>query len=562
MSSEDLRIGVFICHCGTNIAGAVDVPKVVEFASKIPGVVHAENNLYTCSSDGIAKIQDAIKEHRLNRVVVASCTPRTHEPLFMNTCEEAGLNKYLFQMANIREHCSWVHSHEPEEATEKANEIVAMAVAKARYLEPQTEAEIEIQPSTLVIGGGVAGMTVAVSVAQQGFDVHLVEKDKELGGMLKKLNKLFPGDRDAQDVLQEMKKTVESIDRINVLTSTTVKDVSGFIGNFDVRLMGNGEEEKELKVGTIVVATGADYFEPVGMYGYGEHSNIVTQLQLEDKLRSGTLGTPQRVVMIQCVGAREAEGRSYCSRICCTEALKNALLIKEQSPPTDVYFLYRDVQTYGVEYENYQWMARERGVRFVRYLQDKPPSVEFRPGERTRVKVYHALLGEDIELDADLVVLSTPLIPAQGSKDLSQLLKVPLDAHGFFLEAHVKLRPVDFATDGIFVCGTAHSPKDVAESVSQAYAAASRASIPMFKGKVKTPAITAAVDKELCVGCRLCEDLCRFGAHVIEDGKSRVIEALCKGCGVCAAGCPQHAITMKHFQDKQIMAEIVAAFAR
>jgi len=562
MSSEDLRIGVFICHCGSNIAGSVDVPQVVESASKIPGVVHAERNLYTCSSEGIASIQEAIKEHRLNRVVVASCTPRTHEPLFMKTCEEAGLNKYLFEMANIREHCSWVHSHEPKKATEKAKEIVAMAVAKARYLKPQTEAEIEIEPSSLVIGGGVAGMTAAVSLAQQGFEVHLVEREAELGGMLTKLNKVFPGDRDAQEVLEEMKKTVASIDRINVLTSTTVKEVNGFIGNFDVRLLEDGGKERELKVGTIVAATGADYFEPVSMYGYGEHSNVITQLQLEAELRSGKLGTPHSVVMIQCVGAREAEGRTYCSRICCTEALKNAMLVMERSPATEVYILYRDVQTYGEEYENYQWMARGKGVRFVRYLQDRPPDVEFKPGGRASVKVYHALLGEEIEVDADLVVLSTPLIPAQGAKDLSQILKVPLDAHGFFLEAHVKLRPVDFATDGIYVCGTAHSPKDVAESVSQAYAAASRASIPMFKGKVKTPAITAVVDQDLCVGCRLCEDLCMFGAHAFEDGKSRVIEALCKGCGVCAAACPQHAIAMKHFQDRQIMAQIEAALAR
>ncbi len=298
------------------------------------------------------------------------------------------------------------------------------------------------------------------------------------------------------------------------------------------------------------------------MYGYGEHSNVITQLQLEDELRSGTLGTPQTVAMIQCVGGREDEGRTYCSRICCTEALKNAMLIMQRSPTTEIYFLYRDVQTYGEEYEKYQWMAREKGVRFVRYSQGRPPRVEPRLEGRASVKVYHTLLGEEIELEADLVVLSTPLIPAQGAKELSQTLKVPLDAHGFFMEAHVKLRPVDFATDGIYLCGTAHSPKDVAETVSQAYAAASRASIPMFNGRVMTQAITAVVDQELCVGCRLCEDLCTFKAHMIEDGKSRVIEALCKGCGVCAAGCPQRAISMKHFQDKQIMAEITAAFAR
>ncbi|RLI31281.1 CoB--CoM heterodisulfide reductase iron-sulfur subunit A family protein [Candidatus Bathyarchaeota archaeon] len=558
MTEEELRIGVFICHCGINIGGVVRVPEVVEYAKTLPGVVYAADNLYTCSAAGLDAIKKAIKEHRLNRVVVASCTPRTHEPLFRKTCEEAGLNKYLFEMANIREHCSWVHMDDPDRATEKAKDIVRMAVAKARLLEPLDDIEIEVRPEALVIGAGPAGMTAALSLANQGFHVYLVEKEPEVGGMLRKLNRLYPTDRKADELLQQLSNAVYQNSNIEVFTSTKIVDVSGFIGNFEVLVRKDGEERK-LEVGTIIVATGAEPLKPTGLYGYGELEGVITQIELEERLKEGRLGTPKAVVMIQCVGSRIPE-RPYCSRICCATAIKNAILIKQASPQTQVYILYRDLQAYGKEYEEYYRRAQELGVRFISYTLEKPPEVSRGDGG-LKVKVYHAVLGRELTLPADLVVLSTPLIPPETNEELSKLLKVPLDRNGFFLEAHVKLRPVDFATDGIYVCGTAHSPKDVPDSIAQAYAAASRASIPMANRRVVAEGIVAEVNKDRCIGCALCVDLCPFKASRIgEDGKAEVIKVLCKGCGVCAASCPQRAITMKNFTDSQILAQVEAAF--
>ena len=557
--SEEPRIGVFICHCGINIGGVVRVPEVVEYAKTLPNVVYATDHLYMCSAGGLQTIKDAIRKHQLNRVVVASCTPRTHEPLFREACEEAGLNKYLFEMANIREHCSWVHMHEPDRATEKAKEIVRMAVAKARLLEPLEDVVVEVKPSALVIGAGPAGMTAALSLANQGFHVYLVERDAEVGGMLRRLSKLYPTNRPASELLERLSKSVMEHKNITLYTSTTVEEVSGFIGNFQVTAKRNGEELK-LEVGTIIVATGASVYEPVGLYGYGVYDGVVTQLQLEEMLRDGRIGKPNSVVMIQCVGARTPE-RPYCSRICCATAIKNAVAIKEDvNPAAKVYVLYRDLQAYGREYEELFRRAQELGVTFINYLEDRPPEVQANPAGGLMVKVYHATLGREFTLPADLVVLSTPLIQHEDAKELSQILKVPLGPDGFFLEAHVKLRPVDFSTDGIYVCGTAHGPKNVAESIAQAHAAAARASIPMASGKVRVEGIVAVVDRGKCVGCGLCVELCRFGAHVMEGGKSKVIEALCKGCGVCAAACPQRAITMRHFTDQQILAAVEAAF--
>lgn len=557
-----LRLGVFVCHCGINIGGVVNVPKIVEYARTLPDVVHAEENLYTCSSDGINQIKEGIKNYDLNRVVVAACTPRTHEPLFRGACEEAGLNKYLFEMANIREHCSWAHMHEPDRATEKAKDIVKMAVAKARLLQPQEEPEIDVTPSALVIGGGVSGMTAALSLANQGFEVHLVEKKPELGGMLKDLYKLYPTMQDASEALKRLIDTVKSNKTVNVLTSTVVKQIKGFIGNFDVTLQRNSGIEN-LKVGTIIVASGATIFEPIGMYGYRENDKVITQLQLEKLLKDGGLGRPEEIVMIQCVGAREEKGRTYCSRICCMTALKNAMIIKELYPDTDVYILFRDLQTYGERYEHYLRMAQDKGVKFIKYLLEKPPHVAFGQDGKLTVNVYHALLAEQVKIESDLVVLSTPLVQHEGAKELSQMLKVPLGPDGFFFEAHVKLRPVDFATDGIFVCGTAHYPKDTAESISQALGAASRAAIPMALRRLRTEAITAVVDEDLCSGCATCVKLCPYGAvQKDEKGIARVKDVVCKGCGVCAASCPERAIKMLHFADEQIIAQVLAALGK
>jgi len=562
---EEPKVGVFICHCGINIGGVVNVPQVTKYVKTLPNVSYAEDNMYTCSAEGIDKIKAAIKAHNLNRVVVASCTPRTHEPLFRGACADAGVNPYLFVLANIREHCSWVHMREPQKATEKAKDIIRMAVARASFLTPQQESEMPVDPTALIIGGGISGITSALCLANQGFKVYLVEKEPELGGMLRKIYKLYPTDEEASKVLEASISAVMNHKSINVLTATDIKNVDGYIGNFDVTTVRNSEEEK-FKVGTIIIATGAVEFKPIGMYGYEEYDRVLTQVDLENVLRSGKPAMdkffkPQRVAMIQCVGSREDKPpRAYCSRVCCMVAVKNAGIIREWYPDSEVYIIYQDMQAYGKDYEEHHRKAREEGIKFINYTKNNPPEVTPLPDGRLHVSVYHALLGEKRELDCDLVVLSTPLVPCESSKELSKMLKVPLGQDEFFLEAHVKLRPVDFATDGIFVCGTAHGPKDIGESLSQAYAVSSRAAGPMANRKVRTEAITAVVDRDLCVGCRMCERLCPFGAHRIEDGKSVVIEALCKGCGVCAAACLRRAITMRHFTDDQIMAEVRTAF--
>ena len=571
---EKPRIGVFICHCGINIGGVVDVPKVVKYAKTLPGVVYAESNLYTCSSEGTRKIAETIKKHGLNRVVVASCTPRTHEPLFRETCEEAGLNKYLFEMANIREHCSWVHMQEPKTATQKAKDIVRMAVAKARLLKPQEETEVKVTPTSLVIGAGISGIEAALCLAHQGFKVYLVEKESTVGGMLRKLYKLYPTGDAASVFLDSAIRAVKANKNIDLYTSTIIKDVKGYIGNFEVAALKNAKEEIVFNVGTIIVATGAEEFKPTGMYSYDEHRNVITQLELERLLNDGFPEKVNRIVMIQCVGAMEEKGvREYCSRICCATALKNALIIKESNPKADVFILYRHLQAYGREYENYYQRAQEQNIRFLNYLPEKPPTVSVEPDGSLKVNVYNTLIGKEAPIDCDMVVLSTPLIQHEAGKSLSPILKVPLGADEFFLEAHVKLRPVDFATDGIYVCGTAHSPKAVDESIIQAHAAASSAAIPMARGGVRSEAITAGVNEDLCRGCGKCKEVCEYNAITLEEKileaapffsapilVAKVNDVVCKGCGSCAIACPTGAIAMKHFTDKQILAEIEAAY--
>ncbi len=560
-TKSEVRIGVFICRCGFNIGGVVDISKVTQYAKTLPHVVYAEENIYTCSSAGLDSIKKQIENLKLNRVIVASCTPATHQPLFQKTCEEAGLNKYLFEMANIREHCSWVHMHLPEEATEKAEDLIRMAVAKATYLEPQIENELDIIPSALVIGGGIAGITAATSLARQDFQVYLVEKETELGGMLKQLYKLQPTERDAAKILHEAITAVKSNSNIRVYTSTFVSQVSGFIGNFKVDLQSNSSGQTEqIKVGTIIVATGAEVFKPVGFYGYKENQNVITQLELEQLLKSGKLKTPERVVMIQCVGSRERTGRTYCSRICCQVALSNAFQLKKLFPDINVSILFRDIQTYG-ENEHFYKEARKDLVSFIRYDSNRPPKVESKPDGSLLVTVYDTYLGAEIELESDLVVLSTPLIQHEDGRKLSSVLKVPLGADGFFFEAHPKLRPVEFASEGIYICGTAHGPKDVIESISQAYAAASKASIPMAAGKIKAGAVKATVNEEKCINCDACVVSCVFNAiEASPFGLPRIIEANCKGCGVCVSECPTGAMQLKQFKDDQISAAIEALF--
>jgi len=558
---SDARIGVFVCHCGRNIGGYVDVPQVTEYVKQLPNVVHAEHNLYTCSEEGISSIKKKIQEFNLNRVIVASCTPRTHEPLFRSACEEAGLNKYLFEFVNIRDQCSWVHMTLPKEATEKAKTLIRMGVAKARLLEPLEEIESKVIPSSLVIGGGIAGMGAALNLANQGFEVHLVEKEAELGGMLSGLHKLFTSNIEAKELIAPIVKQVKNHNRIKVYLSTKLKEVLGFIGNFNVTLDQSGKEHK-LNVGTIIVAIGAEEFKPVGQYGYGKMAGVLTQLELEERLKKGTVDA-KNIVIINCVGARVPE-RTYCSRFCCMTAIKNAVLLKEKNPAAKVWVLHRDLMTYGVEFEDYYRKAMEAGVRFIRYSLERPPEV-IGDGHVKGVKVYHQLRKKEMEFPCDTVVLTTPLIPRSDNEGLSKMLKVPLSQEGFFLEAHLKLRPVEFATDGIFICGSAKWPVEIAEAVSQAYGSAAKAAIPMRMGYVKPEAITSCVNADICGGCGICVAVCPYSATEIktENGKrvANAIAALCKGCGTCGAACPSGAISMNHFKDEQILSQIEALVA-
>jgi len=554
----DIRVGVFICHCGRNIGGYIDVPQLVEYAKQLPDVVHAEHNLYTCSEEGISSIKKGIKEFDLSRVVVASCTPRTHEPLFRAACEEAGLNKYLFEFVNIRDQCSWVHMELPKEAIEKAKDLVRAGVAKARLLEPLEEIEIKVLPSCLIIGGGVAGMSAALNLANQGFDVHLVEKEAKLGGTLLSIYKLFTTNKEASALVSPLIEKIKGHDKIKTYLGTKVKGIAGFIGNFGVTL-DLGDNEVKLDIGTIIVATGAEELKPTGQYGYGEMSGVLTQLELEKQIKDGMLDE-QDVVMINCVGARQPE-RMYCSRFCCLTAIKNATLIKENNPSARVWILHRDLMAYGTDFEDYYRKAEELGVRFIRYSLERPPEIAGN-GRVEAVKVYHQLRQKELELPADMVVLTTPLVPHVENEDISKMLKVPLTQDGFFLEAHLKLQPVEFATDGIFICGSARWPVEVSEAVFQAYATSSKAAIPMRRGYVKPEAITASVNEDICAGCATCVGMCPYSAIELKTEDDRrvasVITALCKGCGTCGTTCPSGAISMNHFKTEQILAQIEA----
>jgi heterodisulfide reductase subunit A len=656
MSKEEIRIGVYVCHCGLNIAGSVDCKEVAEFAATLPHVVLARDYRYTCSDQGQALIKNDIREYRLNRVVVASCSPRLHEPTFRKVCEEAGLNKYLFEMANIREQCSWVHLYDRKAATEKAKDLVKMAVAKAALLKPAREIEVPIIRKALIIGGGVAGIQAALDLADTGYKVYLVEREPSIGGMMARIDKTFPTMDCSICILAPKMSDVGHHPNIELLTNSEVVDVKGYIGNFRVKVSKKpryvkedcsacGEcskvcpmtapnefdaglalrhaiytpfaqaipstyiidmnlclnkdgvivcdkcvkacerqaidftmkpETVELEVGTIIVATGADVFDPSALpqYGYGKYLNVITSLEFERLINAGgpsggrlirpsDMKVPKRVAFIQCVGSRSNKtGRTYCSNVCCMNTIKNSLLIKEHWPETEIYVFYVDIRAYGKGFEDLYKRAKKEGVIFIRGLpaeiiEDKRTRNLWLIGENT-------LLKEPYKMDFDMVILSVGLEPRKDSEVIQRLLTLSRTQDGFFMEAHPKLRPVDAATGGIFFAGCAEAPKDIKDSVTQASAAAARAGILMAKGKVTVEAITPFLDVEKCKACGLCTRVCPYNAITLNKELKRIeiVEAACVGCGTCAAECPSDALTQNYFTDEQIIAQIDAVTER
>ena len=554
---KEARIGVFVCHCGSNIAGYLDCEALTRYAEKLPNVVFAKNNLYTCSESGIAEIQAAIKEHGLTRVVVSSCSPRTHMPLFKSACAEAGLNQYLFEMANIRDQCSWVHMQEKDAAQVKAMDLIRMAVAKAALLTPQEDIESSLVKKAMVLGGGIAGLSAASSLADMGIEVTLVEREAELGGLLKRLHRISPSYEHASIIIAGVIKEVKAKPKIKLHIETELTAVGGVVGNYEVTLEDKeGLETKEI-VGSIVVATGAVPFKPEGMYGY-DGKNVITQIELEEMFRDNKFYS-KNVVMIQCVGARNDE-RKYCSRICCLTAVKNSLFIKAHYPDAHINILYRDIQMYGAENEKRLWESRGKGVRYDIYDPAIPPVVK-----DGVVELYQPLTGMTIEIPYDLVVLSTPLVAPADSQTIANLMRIPVDQNNFFMEAHAKLRPLDFATDGIFLAGTARYPATVPESQGQGLGAAARVNTILSKDKLTFSALVSYVT-DRCDGCGLCLDVCPYYAIKLEeyekDGrvakKVKTDSILCKGCGVCAATCPKGGVRVYGFDKEQIMAQVDA----
>ncbi|MEE8402188.1 MAG: CoB--CoM heterodisulfide reductase iron-sulfur subunit A family protein [Candidatus Hydrothermarchaeaceae archaeon] len=645
---EEPRVGVYVCHCGINIAGVIDVEEVAKYAKKLGGVVVAKDDKYMCSDPGQELIKKDILEHKLNRVVVAACSPRMHEPTFRTACQEAGLNPYLSEMANIREHGSWVHMNEPEKATWKAKELVRMAVAKARLLEPLKNPKVSVIKKALVIGGGIAGIQASLDLADQGFKVYLVEKTPSIGGTMAQLDKTFPTMDCSACILTPKMVDVSRHPNIELLTYAEVKEVDGYVGNFRVKVEMKPKFVKEdactgcgicadacpvevpnefdlglgtrkaiyvpfpqavplvytiddencvgcgmcdnicdpdaiefdqksktvtLDVGTIIVATGFKIFDAARKeeYGYGVYDNVITGLEFERLINaSGPTGgkllrpsdgkEPKSIGFIQCVGSRdETVGNPYCSRVCCMYAIKNARIYKEKHPDAEIYIFYIDIRAFGKGYEEFYKSAQEDyGVKFIR---GRPGKIEeYSETKNLSANVEDTLLGKNLDIELDLVVLSVGLEPPSDAEELQKLLRINRGADGFFMEAHPKLRPVDTLTDGLFLAGTVQGPKDIPDTVVQGSAAASRAAIPMAAGEVEVEPIVASVDTDTCIGCRICERACDFGAIEVVDRKAKVNEVLCKGCGGCAGACPTGSMQIRHFTDNQIMAMIDAAF--
>ncbi len=563
VSGEKPRVGVFVCHCGANIGRIVDVPSTVEYCLTLPNVVYAQEQLFACATNSAQEITDMVKEQGLNRVVIAACSPRTLESLFRDTLREAGINQYYLEMANIREHNSWVHSKEPEAATEKAKDIIRMSVARASLLDPLKEIDLPVNKNALVLGGGIAGMTCALSIANQGHGVYLVEKENELGGTARRIHYTLDG-LDVQAYVNDLVRKVYKHPLIHVHTDAVISKAEGYVGNFETTVKSERGTAR-IKHGATVIAIGAAEYKPTE-YMYGQDERVLTQLELEGRIASGEQGIvkARSLVMIQCVGCRQ-EDRDYCARVCCSNAVKNALKLREVNPETDIYILFRDMRTYGM-LEDYYREASEKDVRFVRYGADEKPLVEAAEEEGRpvlRVTTPDPVLGQRLALDADYVVLSAAVIPHDENKEISHLFKVTLGPDGFFKEAHVKLRPVEFATEGVYLCGIAHFPKHIPEAVNQANGAAGRALTLLSHDSVTVSGAVCEVDHEKCVACGACIGACTYNAidfHETPRGKKAVVNpVICKGDGLCNVKCPTGAIRLKHFTDEEVLSQIDAA---
>ncbi len=563
VSQEEPKIGVFVCHCGANIGSVVNVPSAVDYALTLPNVVYATEQLFSCATNSAREITDLAQEKGLNRVVIAACSPRTLEPLFRDTLREAGLNQYYCEMANIREHCSWVHAKEKEEATRKANDIIRMSVARARHLEPLQEFDLPVNNAALVVGGGIAGMTCALSIAEQGHEVHLVEKDRDLGGMARSIHTTLEG-MDVQAFLRETIRKVYQHPLIHVYLEATITDVSGYVGNF-ITTIKSERGAAAIKHGASVIAIGADVYKPKE-YLYGEDDRVMTHLELEGRLaaKDEKIAKAESLVMIQCVGCRN-EDRNYCSRVCCSHAVKNALKLREINPQMHIYVLYRDMRTYGFR-EDFYREASNQHIKFIRFEPDDKPLVEAAEEEGRpviRVTVTDAILGQKLAIPADVLSLAAAVIPSATTEQIAGLFKVTLSPDDFFKEAHVKLKPVEFAADGVYLCGTAHYPKHIPETINQAYGSAGRVLTLLSHDTVTASGSVAQVREDDCVSCGACITACTYDAiEFIDTPKGRkawVNPVLCKGDGVCNAKCPTHAIVLKHFTDKVLCGQIDAA---
>jgi len=552
------RVGVFVCHCGSNIAGVIGVESVAEYAKQLPGVAFATDTMYTCSSDSLSLIRDAIEEHDLNRVVVASCTPRTHEPIFQDTLREAGLNPFLFEMANIRDQASWVHAKEPEKATQKAKELVQMSVARARMLEPLYKVDVPLTHSAVVIGGGVAGMTSALALGDMGHEVHLIERGEKLGGYVLNLGPTTKGN-DPTALINELEQRLVDNPNVKIHLEAELADFHGFIGNFSSVIGEKDGKRTAVDHGVVIVATGGKEDRP-DLYGLGSSQKVVTGMDLERMLKEEdpALKDVKSAGFILCAGSLD-ESHPYCSRTCCQQSVRNAIALKQQDPSRQVYVWFKEMRTYGL-LEEYYTQARELGVIFTRYDNDTLPEVS--ANGNVSIAARDPYLGRDVTMPLDLLVLAAPTVASEGASELSKMLKVPLTADGFYLEAHVKLRPVDFGSEGIFLCGAAHYPKSIEETISQAYAAAGRAAAILAKPALKAGGVVAEVDQDKCAACLTCVRICPYDVPIIEPEtkKAKIEAAACQGCGVCVSECPVKAITLHHYTDAQVFAKEEALF--